>query len=61
VLDGHPDPVRVRAGWVNDRDIATMADRYPARRGEVIDATVVDGSSVPARVVEVKAADRAAA
>jgi hypothetical protein len=38
-----------------------MADRYPARRGEVIDATVVDGSSVPARVVEVKAADRAAA
>ena len=42
VLDGHPDPVRVRAAWVSDDDIAAMAEQYPARRGEVIDTTVVE-------------------
>jgi S-DNA-T family DNA segregation ATPase FtsK/SpoIIIE len=57
VLDGHPDPLRVRAAWVTDADIAAMAERYPARRGDVIDAAVVDDTAVPVRVVEVQAAD----
>jgi S-DNA-T family DNA segregation ATPase FtsK/SpoIIIE len=59
VLDGQPDPLRVRAAWVTDTDIAVMAERYPARRGDVIDATVVDDAAVPVRVVEVQAADEA--
>jgi DNA segregation ATPase FtsK/SpoIIIE, S-DNA-T family len=59
VLDGQPDPVRVRAGWVTDRDITAMAERYPARRGDVIDAVVVDGSAVPVTVVEVVAREAA--
>jgi DNA segregation ATPase FtsK/SpoIIIE, S-DNA-T family len=42
VLDGHPHPIRARAGWVTDHDIAAMAERYPARRGDVIDASLVD-------------------
>jgi len=57
VLDGLPDPVRVRAAWVTDADIATMAERYPARRGDVIDATLVDETAAPVRVVEVQASD----
>jgi DNA segregation ATPase FtsK/SpoIIIE, S-DNA-T family len=55
VLDGLPEPLRVRAAWVTDHDIVTMAERYPARRGDVIDAAVVDGSAAPATVVEVVA------
>jgi hypothetical protein len=62
VLDGLPDPVRVRASWVTDDDIAAMAERYPARRGDVIDAVAVDTSTgvgvVP--VVEVEAREPAA-
>lgn len=55
VLDGLPNPVRARAAWVTDDEIAAMADRYRARRGDVIDATVVDdGSAVPTRVVDVE-------
>jgi S-DNA-T family DNA segregation ATPase FtsK/SpoIIIE len=61
VLDGHPDPVRARAAWVSDQDIAAMAERYPARRGDVIDATLTDEATVPARVIEVAATDEAAA
>jgi len=57
VLDGQPDPVRVRASWVTDTDIATMAEQYPARRGDVIDAQVVGDAAVPVRAVEVQAAD----
>jgi S-DNA-T family DNA segregation ATPase FtsK/SpoIIIE len=61
VLDGHPDPVRVRAAWVADADIAAMADRYPARRGDVIDTQMLD-TTAPAStaVVEVPARDEAA-
>lgn len=47
VLDGLPDPVRVRAAWVSDTDIAIMAARYLARRGDVIDTTAVDGADSP--------------
>jgi hypothetical protein len=61
VLDGHPDPVRARSAWVSDNDIAAMAQRYSARRGDVIDTSVVDDTAVPARVVEVQARDEAAA
>jgi DNA segregation ATPase FtsK/SpoIIIE, S-DNA-T family len=61
VLDGHPDPVRARAAWVSDQDIAAMAERYPARRGDVIDTTLADETTVPARVIEVAATDEAAA
>ena len=61
VLDGHPDPVRARAAWVTDDDIAAMAERYPARRGDVIDTTLADETTVPARVIEVAATDEAAA
>jgi S-DNA-T family DNA segregation ATPase FtsK/SpoIIIE len=45
LLDGLTDPTRVRAGWVTDTDITAMADRYPARRGDVIDATTVDAAT----------------
>jgi hypothetical protein len=45
VLDGHPDPLRVRAAWVTDDEIAAMAERYPARRGDVIDAQVLDDTT----------------
>jgi DNA segregation ATPase FtsK/SpoIIIE, S-DNA-T family len=48
VLDGLPNPVRVRATWVTDADIAAMAARYPARRGDVIDTTATDATSTPA-------------
>jgi S-DNA-T family DNA segregation ATPase FtsK/SpoIIIE len=61
VLDGHPDPVRARAAWVSDKDIAAMAESYPARRGDVIDTTLADETTVPARVIEVAATDEAAA
>jgi DNA segregation ATPase FtsK/SpoIIIE, S-DNA-T family len=54
VLDGTPAPVRVRASWVTDDDIAAMADRYPARRGDVIDVTVVEATGP---LVEVTAVD----
>jgi S-DNA-T family DNA segregation ATPase FtsK/SpoIIIE len=61
VLDGQPDPVRVRAAWVRDTDIAAMAERYPARRGDVIDAQVVEHGTSPAAtapgLVEVVAGD----
>jgi DNA segregation ATPase FtsK/SpoIIIE, S-DNA-T family len=33
-LEGSPDPVRVRAGWVTDDDIRDMADAMSAWRGE---------------------------
>jgi S-DNA-T family DNA segregation ATPase FtsK/SpoIIIE len=42
VLDGLPNPVRVRAAWVTDDDIAAMAQQYPARRGDVIDTDLAD-------------------
>jgi S-DNA-T family DNA segregation ATPase FtsK/SpoIIIE len=42
VIDGLPHPFRARAGWVTDHDIAAMVERYPARRGDVIDASLVD-------------------
>ncbi len=29
LADGHADPVRVRACWVDDAEIARMARRYP--------------------------------
>jgi DNA segregation ATPase FtsK/SpoIIIE, S-DNA-T family len=61
VLDGEPDPVRVRAAWVSDDDIAAMTARYPARQGDVIDTTVVGDAAVPARVLEAQASDEAAA
>ena len=38
MLDGFPNPLRVRAAWVTDDDLAAMAETYPARRGDVIDA-----------------------
>jgi S-DNA-T family DNA segregation ATPase FtsK/SpoIIIE len=60
VLDGQPDPVRARAAWVSDEDIAAMAERYPARRGDVIDTTLVDETTVPARVIEITATEAAA-
>jgi hypothetical protein len=65
VLDGLPDPVRVRASWVTDDDIAAMAERYPARRGDVIDTVAVDSSSPStgagvARVLEVDMQESAA-
>jgi S-DNA-T family DNA segregation ATPase FtsK/SpoIIIE len=47
VLDGLPNPVRVRAAWVTDDDIAAMAQRYPARRGDVIDTDLADGHTPP--------------
>jgi DNA segregation ATPase FtsK/SpoIIIE, S-DNA-T family len=47
VLDGLPAPQRGRAGWNTDDDIAAMAAAYPARRGDVIDTTAVDGGSSP--------------
>ncbi|MGH3476667.1 MAG: FtsK/SpoIIIE domain-containing protein [Acidimicrobiales bacterium] len=46
VLEGLPDPVRVRASWLTDDDIEVMAERYPARRGDVIDAAVIDSPTV---------------
>jgi S-DNA-T family DNA segregation ATPase FtsK/SpoIIIE len=45
VLDGLPNPVRVRAAWVTDDDIAAMAEAYPARRGDVIDTNTVDAAT----------------
>jgi S-DNA-T family DNA segregation ATPase FtsK/SpoIIIE len=45
VLDGLPNPVRVRAAWVTDDDIAAMADAYPARRGDVIDTNTIDATT----------------
>jgi DNA segregation ATPase FtsK/SpoIIIE, S-DNA-T family len=54
VLDGIPTPVRVRASWVTDDDITAMADRYPARRGDVIDATVVEATDPVADVTAVE-------
>jgi S-DNA-T family DNA segregation ATPase FtsK/SpoIIIE len=65
VVDGLPDPVRVRAAWVSDDDIAAMAAAYPARRGDVIDAQVVEdatgpAATVPVRVVKVELRESAA-
>jgi S-DNA-T family DNA segregation ATPase FtsK/SpoIIIE len=48
VLDGLPNPVRVRAAWVTDDDIAAMAEQYPARRGDVIDTDLADTHTPPA-------------
>ena len=42
MIDGLPHPIRARAGWVTDHDIAAMVERYPARRGDVIDTSLVD-------------------
>jgi S-DNA-T family DNA segregation ATPase FtsK/SpoIIIE len=42
VIDGLPHPIRARAGWVTDHDIAAMVERFPAWRGDVIDASLVD-------------------
>jgi S-DNA-T family DNA segregation ATPase FtsK/SpoIIIE len=53
VLDGVPTPVRVRASWITDDDIAEMADRYPARRGDVIDTTVVESTESVVDVIDV--------
>lgn len=53
VLDGLPDPVRVRAAWVTDDDITAMSERYPARRGDVIDAQVMEHSTGPAATAPV--------
>jgi hypothetical protein len=47
VLDGLPNPVRIRAAWVTDDDIAAMAERYPARRGDVIDTDLADTHTAP--------------
>lgn len=54
IIDGLPHPLRARAGWVTDDDIAAMVERYPARRGDVIDTTatpadttVIDLPSLP--------------
>jgi S-DNA-T family DNA segregation ATPase FtsK/SpoIIIE len=48
VIEGLAHPVRARAGWVTDDDIAAMVARYPARRGDVIDTTATPGAgSVP--------------
>jgi len=44
VLDGFASPVKGRAGWVTDDDIAWMVERYPARRGDVIDTTATAGA-----------------
>jgi hypothetical protein len=38
-----------------------MAERYPARRGDVIDTTLANETSVPARVIEVAVTGEAAA
>jgi S-DNA-T family DNA segregation ATPase FtsK/SpoIIIE len=48
IIDGLPAPVRVRASWVSDDDIAAMAERYPARRGDVIEASVTSLADAPA-------------
>jgi S-DNA-T family DNA segregation ATPase FtsK/SpoIIIE len=48
VLDGLPNPVRVRAAWMTDDDIAAMAQQYPARRGDVIDIDLADAHTAPA-------------
>jgi S-DNA-T family DNA segregation ATPase FtsK/SpoIIIE len=41
--DGEPDPTRVRAAWVSDDDIATLADQYAPGTapddGQVVDLT----------------------
>jgi S-DNA-T family DNA segregation ATPase FtsK/SpoIIIE len=44
VLDGLATPVKARAGWVTDDDIAAMVEQYPARRGDVIDTTAIPGA-----------------
>lgn len=44
VLDGFASPVKGRASWVTDDDIAWMVERYPARRGDVIDTTATAGA-----------------
>jgi S-DNA-T family DNA segregation ATPase FtsK/SpoIIIE len=44
VLDGLATPVKARAGWVTDDDIAAIVERYPARRGDVIDTTAIPGA-----------------
>jgi S-DNA-T family DNA segregation ATPase FtsK/SpoIIIE len=43
VIDGLAHPIKARAGWVTDEDIAAMVEQYPARRGNVIDTTATPG------------------
>jgi S-DNA-T family DNA segregation ATPase FtsK/SpoIIIE len=45
LMDGLPAPVRVRASWVSDDDIAVMATQYPARRGDVIEAASAESTA----------------
>jgi S-DNA-T family DNA segregation ATPase FtsK/SpoIIIE len=43
VLDGPPEPVRVRAGWVSDADLAAMARDYRCPTAAAVDDAVPAG------------------